>query len=189
MKRRGICSVCACTEADACPEGCSWANRQETLCSSCSPLSEIDRAQMKEIARQDLRLRLDMLKEEYRANLLELHTRLAVLTDGPAMKPERGVNKKPRSRKQTPVPDAESEASMSIREIPERKNEDISNFIPVVITAMMLGAGEDGKPRFYMLEFVTKEGKSFRVGMSIEQMNQLKESLDDCFVKFPELMR
>lgn len=31
----GICSVCGCTETDACPPGCSWANTAQTLCTTC----------------------------------------------------------------------------------------------------------------------------------------------------------
>lgn len=31
----GICRDCGCTDEDGCPEGCSWANAEHTLCSSC----------------------------------------------------------------------------------------------------------------------------------------------------------
>lgn len=31
----GLCKVCHCTYADACPGGCSWANDERTLCSAC----------------------------------------------------------------------------------------------------------------------------------------------------------
>ncbi len=32
----GMCFVCSCTEDNACPEGCWWANEARTLCSSCA---------------------------------------------------------------------------------------------------------------------------------------------------------
>ncbi len=32
----GICRVCACTEEHGCPEGCSWADGSQTLCSICA---------------------------------------------------------------------------------------------------------------------------------------------------------
>ena len=31
----GVCSVCGCTDEDACPGGCVWANASATLCSQC----------------------------------------------------------------------------------------------------------------------------------------------------------
>jgi hypothetical protein len=31
----GCCHVCGCTDRYACPEGCSWVNRRNTLCSRC----------------------------------------------------------------------------------------------------------------------------------------------------------
>lgn len=31
----GICRYCGCTDEEGCPEGCSWANEGETVCSSC----------------------------------------------------------------------------------------------------------------------------------------------------------
>lgn len=34
----GRCRWCRCTEAEACEGGCSWANRDRTLCSACVPL-------------------------------------------------------------------------------------------------------------------------------------------------------
>jgi hypothetical protein len=34
----GRCRWCRCTEAEACESGCSWANRDRTLCSACVPL-------------------------------------------------------------------------------------------------------------------------------------------------------
>lgn len=34
----GQCRWCKCTEDDACPTGCSWADRQRTLCSECVAL-------------------------------------------------------------------------------------------------------------------------------------------------------
>jgi hypothetical protein len=32
----GTCRWCGCTERDPCPGGCGWADRQQTLCTSCS---------------------------------------------------------------------------------------------------------------------------------------------------------
>jgi len=32
----GTCRSCGCTEDDACPGGCIWANAEATLCSRCS---------------------------------------------------------------------------------------------------------------------------------------------------------
>lgn len=37
----GTCRFCGCTDDRACPEGCSWANRGRTVCSSCV---RVDRA-------------------------------------------------------------------------------------------------------------------------------------------------
>jgi len=59
MKRpRGICQVCGCTDADGCPEGCSWANAGHSLCSVCKPLGFLDRLQKRDSAVAGLRLRL-----------------------------------------------------------------------------------------------------------------------------------
>jgi len=33
---RGTCQVCGCTETMGCPDGCAWANWQETLCTRCA---------------------------------------------------------------------------------------------------------------------------------------------------------
>jgi hypothetical protein len=35
MPETGTCSVCGCTENDACLGGCIWANASATLCSRC----------------------------------------------------------------------------------------------------------------------------------------------------------
>jgi len=32
----GTCAVCGCTDEDACPGGCVWANAAATLCSRCA---------------------------------------------------------------------------------------------------------------------------------------------------------
>jgi hypothetical protein len=37
-ERVGQCRWCGCTDARACDAGCSWANRQHTLCSECVAL-------------------------------------------------------------------------------------------------------------------------------------------------------
>lgn len=33
----GVCRECGCTDAMACPDGCTWTDRKQTLCSSCAP--------------------------------------------------------------------------------------------------------------------------------------------------------
>lgn len=32
----GQCFVCSCTDLEACPGGCSWSNKDRTICSSCA---------------------------------------------------------------------------------------------------------------------------------------------------------
>ena len=32
----GVCHRCGCTEANACPGGCAWTDREQTLCTSCA---------------------------------------------------------------------------------------------------------------------------------------------------------
>ena len=45
----GRCRFCGCTEERACPGGCSWVNRELTICSACA---RIDRAwQLREVER------------------------------------------------------------------------------------------------------------------------------------------
>ena len=34
--RRGICKVCGCTDEHGCVMGCSWTDRERTLCSECA---------------------------------------------------------------------------------------------------------------------------------------------------------
>jgi hypothetical protein len=31
----GMCRICGCTDRYACPAGCGWVNRRQTLCSVC----------------------------------------------------------------------------------------------------------------------------------------------------------
>jgi hypothetical protein len=38
---RGVCRFCACTEAEACDGGCSWADDAQTICSTCQAAAEI----------------------------------------------------------------------------------------------------------------------------------------------------
>jgi hypothetical protein len=33
--KRGVCRWCSCTVRDPCAGGCGWADREETLCTSC----------------------------------------------------------------------------------------------------------------------------------------------------------
>lgn len=33
--KKGTCRECGCTEDNACPDGCAWADKTETLCTSC----------------------------------------------------------------------------------------------------------------------------------------------------------
>ena len=44
VERRGQCRWCGCTWNDPCPPGCSWANRQQTLCSECAPFDTLMRS-------------------------------------------------------------------------------------------------------------------------------------------------
>ena len=34
-ERIGKCRWCGCTYYEPCPEGCGWANRDQTLCTAC----------------------------------------------------------------------------------------------------------------------------------------------------------
>jgi hypothetical protein len=36
----GTCGVCGCTDERACRGGCSWVDKQHTLCSACVPIRE-----------------------------------------------------------------------------------------------------------------------------------------------------
>lgn len=36
----GVCRVCGCTDARACPGGCAWADAAHTLCTSCAPADQ-----------------------------------------------------------------------------------------------------------------------------------------------------
>lgn len=42
---RGRCRFCGCTQLNACPEGCWWINRAETVCSSCDDVEAAWRQQ------------------------------------------------------------------------------------------------------------------------------------------------
>lgn len=75
MKRKGICSVCACTEFDACDEGCGWANVKMTLCTACVNLTDAERAEKRATNLANLEMRLDALEEEKK----ELYFRWALL--------------------------------------------------------------------------------------------------------------
>jgi hypothetical protein len=35
----GVCRYCGCTEARACPEGCEWADEDQTICTACQELA------------------------------------------------------------------------------------------------------------------------------------------------------
>ena len=35
LEPRGVCKKCGCTDEHACPGGCSWTNKERTLCSAC----------------------------------------------------------------------------------------------------------------------------------------------------------
>lgn len=34
--RSGICMFCGCSHFNPCPAGCSWANREQTVCTECT---------------------------------------------------------------------------------------------------------------------------------------------------------
>lgn len=77
---KGVCKVCACSEADACDDGCGWANRSQTLCTACEGLTEAERAEKREINRADLVMRLETLEAdaaELRCRLVTLHPDVA----------------------------------------------------------------------------------------------------------------
>lgn len=38
----GTCSRCGCTDAEACPDGCSWVDAEHTLCSACAEGDDTD---------------------------------------------------------------------------------------------------------------------------------------------------
>ena len=40
-ERAGKCRWCGCTDLHGCDVGCSWANRQATLCSECVDLDRL----------------------------------------------------------------------------------------------------------------------------------------------------
>lgn len=40
-ERVGTCRWCGCTDLQGCDVGCSWANRQCTLCSECHELDRL----------------------------------------------------------------------------------------------------------------------------------------------------
>ncbi len=70
MKRKGICFVCGCTEREACrPNGCTWANLKQTICSECAPLSLAERA-----------VRRSFELERLQERKADLEKRIAVLT-------------------------------------------------------------------------------------------------------------
>ena len=43
-ERVGTCRWCGCTDLHGCDVGCSWANRQATLCSECVELDRLMRS-------------------------------------------------------------------------------------------------------------------------------------------------
>jgi len=92
---KGVCSVCACIQSEACDEGCGWANKGMTLCTACVDLSDAEREAKRQLNMADLAMRLEALKDE----ALELKTRMAVL-EGPT--PKTGKSKM-RAAKQQPV--------------------------------------------------------------------------------------
>src|SRR6266478_3977359 len=61
---RGVCTVCGCTDQEACAEGCEWTNRQHTLCSVCYYLEPEDRAARRSEAIDELWTRIDGLESE-----------------------------------------------------------------------------------------------------------------------------
>jgi hypothetical protein len=41
-RERGVCRMCGCSHFDPCPEGCGWADVQETLCTECAPIAKAE---------------------------------------------------------------------------------------------------------------------------------------------------
>src|SRR5579862_6644499 len=50
-KRPGVCSICWCRQERACEDGCAWADRTRTLCSSCTRFARYTRAEVVALAR------------------------------------------------------------------------------------------------------------------------------------------
>lgn len=92
---KGICMVCGCTEADACEDGCGWANRKQTLCTACVNLTGQERAEKQDLNLADLARRVAMLQDER----VELSLRMDVIRAN--AKPVPGGAFK-RSRRQMP---------------------------------------------------------------------------------------
>lgn len=75
MKHKGICMVCACTDEEACEEGCAWANVNRTICTACAPLTHIERDEKRALAMTELVMRFEALTDE----ALALKARMAIL--------------------------------------------------------------------------------------------------------------
>jgi hypothetical protein len=45
----GVCRVCRCVDARACPSGCTWVNKSETLCSTCTIFAYLARREVVEL--------------------------------------------------------------------------------------------------------------------------------------------
>lgn len=76
MKRKGICSVCACIAEEACRGGCGWANVKQTLCTACAPLAPAERQERTQEALEDLVERQEQLLLE----AMELNLRARVIS-------------------------------------------------------------------------------------------------------------
>lgn len=49
----GVCRVCGCTHDVPCPDGCTWVNAEQTLCSGCVGLAGRERVILEELWRQN----------------------------------------------------------------------------------------------------------------------------------------
>jgi len=87
---RGMCKVCACTEAEACEEGCGWTDASQTLCTACAPLSDAERAAKRSANLAELGERLMMIEGQQQ----ELALRCQVLRRRPA--PRRSQAQRPK---------------------------------------------------------------------------------------------
>jgi hypothetical protein len=46
----GVCRFCGCSEYDACPDGCAWADRAQTVCTSCAPAARAEAIAVRTLA-------------------------------------------------------------------------------------------------------------------------------------------
>lgn len=95
----GVCTVCGCTDLDACEGGCRWVDRGHTLCSSCSVLSVAAMLRRRGEAIIELRLRRNMHCEQ----MTFLERRMKLLLNLPSVTPSRLSRPRRRARRSSPA--------------------------------------------------------------------------------------